>query len=341
MVFLLELKEKVKYIYNKYDVIIVHLARFVVALAAMLIINANIGYMSKLNNLIAVFAVAVVAAALPNGATIVLLSVVMVLHLYALVPELALVALAVFLVMYLLYFRFTPKSSYLLIITAMLCAVKLPYIVPVAAALMGGIASVIPTCFGVIVYYILQNGAEYEVALTTQGSQAITFTMSSIVNNRAMLITLVAFIATIVLVYIVKKLSVDHAWVYAIFSGTILQFLIMIVGKLLLKADIDIVFLIIGTVLSVIVGLILQVVFFNLDYKRTEYVQYEDDEYYYYVKAVPKVAIAGSDVKVKKINTRKSSHTDKFVTRTTVPTKNDRNVEEDFSIEFIPDGDDE
>lgn len=28
---------------------------------------------------------------------------------------------------------------------------------------------------------------------------------------------------------------------------------------------------------------------FNLDYSRTEKVQFEDDEYYYYVKAVPKV----------------------------------------------------
>lgn len=341
MVFLLELKEKVKYIYNKYDVIITHLARFVVALAAMLIINANVGYMSKLNNILVVLAVAVVAAALPNGATIVLLSVVLVLHLYALVPELALVALVVFLIMYLLYFRFTPKSSYLLIITVMLCAVKLPYIIPVAAALMGGLASIIPTCFGVIVYYIIQNGAEYEVALTTQGSQAITFTMSSLVNNRAMLITLVAFVVTILLVYAVKRLSVDHAWVYAIFSGTILQFLIMIVGKLLLKADIDIVFLIVGTLLAAGLGFILQVVFFNLDYKRTEYVQYEDDEYYYYVKAVPKVAIAGSDVKVKKINARKSSHTNKIATKTTVPAKKERGREEEIPIEFIQDNDEE
>ena len=31
---------------------------------------------------------------------------------------------------------------------------------------------------------------------------------------------------------------------------------------------------------------------FSVDYSRTERVQFEDDEYYYYVKAVPKVVVA-------------------------------------------------
>ena len=35
----------------------------------------------------------------------------------------------------------------------------------------------------------------------------------------------------------------------------------------------------------------------QLNFRRTEYVQYEDDEYYYYVKAVPKINVAGEDVK--------------------------------------------
>ena len=39
--------------------------------------------------------------------------------------------------------------------------------------------------------------------------------------------------------------------------------------------------------------------FFNVDYSRTERLQFEDDEYYYYVKAVPKSVITGSEKKVK------------------------------------------
>ena len=41
---------------------------------------------------------------------------------------------------------------------------------------------------------------------------------------------------------------------------------------------------------------------FAVDYTRTEYLQYEDDDYYYYVKAVPKALVATSERSIKKIN---------------------------------------
>jgi len=77
-----------------------------------------------------------------------------------------------------------------------------------------------------------------------------------------------------------------------------------------MSAKIDIIFVIIGTVLAVILGYLLQILFFSVDYKRTESVQYEDDEYYYYVKAIPKVNIVNQDVKVKRINAQKVKKTD-------------------------------
>jgi hypothetical protein len=59
---------------------------------------------------------------------------------------------------------------------------------------------------------------------------------------------------------------------------------------------------IIGTVISALLMLVVEFFAFNLDYSRTEKVQFEDDEYYYYVKAVPKVTVATPERKVKKIN---------------------------------------
>ena len=50
-------------------------------------------------------------------------------------------------------------------------------------------------------------------------------------------------------------------------------------------------------------GLVLEFFFFGGDYSRTERLEYEDDEYYYYVKAVPKATVAASHRKVKKIST--------------------------------------
>ena len=60
--------------------------------------------------------------------------------------------------------------------------------------------------------------------------------------------------------------------------------------------------LIVYTVVSVVVGLLLEFFVFGGDYSRTERLEYEDDEYYYYVKAVPKAAVATSERSIKKIN---------------------------------------
>ena len=47
---------------------------------------------------------------------------------------------------------------------------------------------------------------------------------------------------------------------------------------------------------------------FHVDYSRVEKVQFEDDEYYYYVKAVPKITVAMPSKTVKKINTPKKKY---------------------------------
>ena len=51
--------------------------------------------------------------------------------------------------------------------------------------------------------------------------------------------------------------------------------------------------------ISLLIAFILQFLFMNLDYARTERVQFEDDDYYYYVKAVPKKMVAVREVTVK------------------------------------------
>ena len=59
---------------------------------------------------------------------------------------------------------------------------------------------------------------------------------------------------------------------------------------------------VLGGIVSCVLAVVIQFMFFNVDYTRTERLQFEDDEYYYYVKAVPKSIIAGSDKQVKHFN---------------------------------------
>ena len=128
-------------------------------------------------------------------------------------------------------------------------------------------------------------------------------------QNKSCLIFVIAFTVAIIITYIIKRLSVDNAWTYAIAVGTVSEFIILIVGSLALNAKINIVFMIIGIIIGAVAAYICKIVFFSVDYKRTEFVQYEDDEYYYYVKAVPKISLVNENVKVKQINARKTRKT--------------------------------
>ncbi len=310
MAVLLEFKEKFKRFYNKYDTYLVPVLKFLVALISFIILNASIGYMEKLNNPVIAVLISVVCAFLPVGFTIVMLSVFMIAHLYAISVEFALIALCVVLLMYLLYFRFTPKSGYLLILTVFMCWIKMPFILPVAVGLCSSVLSVIPVSFGVIIYYIINTASVYESAVSnksiTESMLQVSYLIESLIKNKQMVLVMAALALTIIIVYIIRRLKIDYAWGYAIAVGSVLQFVVAILGELLLKTGLNIVLIVLGVILGALAGYVCNILFFAVDFRRTEYVQYEDDEYYYYVKAVPKINVAGEDVRVKQINARKT-----------------------------------
>ena len=97
-------------------------------------------------------------------------------------------------------------------------------------------------------------------------------------------------------------MSLDYAWEIAIVTGTIAQLAAVFVGDFLFHVSMPVLQLLIGALLSLAVALLYHFFVFTVDYTRTEYVQYEDDDYVYYVKAVPKVAVTRTDVKVQRIN---------------------------------------
>ena len=309
MAVLLEFKEKFRRFYNKYDTYLVPALKFIVALVSFIMLNASIGYMEKLNNPVIAILISVICAFLPVGFTIVMLSLFMVAHLYAISVEFALIALCVVLLMYLLYFRFASKSGYLLILTVFMCWIKMPF-VPVAVGLCSSVISVVPVSFGVIIYYIINTASVYETAVTnkslTESMLQVSYLIESLVKNKQLFLVMAALAVTIIIVYIVRRLKIDYAWGYAIAIGSVAQFVVVVLGEILLKTGLNIILIVISVILGALAGYICNILFFAVDFRRTEYVQYEDDEYYYYVKAVPKINVAGEDVRVKQINARKT-----------------------------------
>ena len=129
----------------------------------------------------------------------------------------------------------------------------------------------------------------------------IRYIIDGLIGNKEMFVMIVAFAAALIVVYFIRRLSVDYAWTIAMVTGALLDVMILLFGDLMYNTNLSIIGLIIGSIASVLLAKIFEFFVFNVDYSRTEYVQFEDDEYYYYVKAVPKNAVSAPQKRVKTI----------------------------------------
>ena len=179
-----------------------------------------------------------------------------------------------------------------------------PYIVPVLCGLASTPISVVPVAFGTIVYYMIAFVKESSAAIA--GAEGITAQVSLFVKSvfmaKELWIVILAFTICIFTVYVIRRRELDHAWKIAIAAGAIVNIIIGVAGNVVLNLGTSYAGLMIGNIIAIIVGIILEFFLFSVDYTRAEYIQYEDDEYYYYVKAVPKVSIAVPEKTVKRIS---------------------------------------
>ena len=70
MTFLLEIREKLRNLYGKYEIYVVVAVKFILGIAVFSWINNELGYMERLNQLAVVLLLALVCAFLPIGAMV-------------------------------------------------------------------------------------------------------------------------------------------------------------------------------------------------------------------------------------------------------------------------------
>ena len=316
MTTLLVLRERIKTFYARFGGHIIRVLRFALALAAFLTINRSLGYMERVSRDWMAAAAALICAFLPTGFTVALAGILVLLHMYAVSLEVLFVTTAVFVLFFCLYYVFQPGDSVLLILMPLLFLCRTPLVIPLVMGLVGTAFSVLPVSFGIILYYMLKYVRENVGVLASNGSLSMpgryTQMINGILQNKEMWVMAAACSLTLLVVYLIRRLSVSHAWEIAIGVGTVTNVVLLFVGVFVVDVSFPVSSLILGAAAAAVCGLVLEFFVFHLDYSRTERVEFEDDDYYYYVKAVPKVAVTQPEVTVTKINA-KTSHNNKSV----------------------------
>ena len=305
MTALLELKQKIKNLYSQYEVYILPVLRFILALVYFEWINANMGYMTQLNNIFIVLILALICSILPSSVMIFVGFVLMIAHSYAVGIEVAGFMLVLILFMTILFLRFSVGNNIVLVFTPLSFGFSVPTLLPIGAGLLGSAASALPAGCGVILYYFIRFLKVQKAMLENADvlmTDKLKLLADGIAQNWGMWITVIAFVVVVLLVNLLRTRSFDYAWRIAIIAGGVAYILVILAGDFCLDVTVSMVPMIISTVVSVLIGFVLEFFVYGGDYSRTERLEYEDDEYYYYVKAVPKASVATSERSIKKIN---------------------------------------
>ena len=299
---LLEIKDRLIRFYSKYETYLFPVVKFIVAIVLFTVINMNIGFMEKISRFPIALILALVCAILPVNATIWLAAFVVLADMYALSMEVAVTTLVLFAALFFLYFRFAPKDGFAAVLTPVCFKLNIPYVMPIGCSLLRDAYSVVAIICGTVIYYFLdgihQNSgtlknvvADGETAATTS---KFDISVGQLLSNKEMYLVIAIFTITAIVVYLVRRLEVEHAWTLAIISGVLIEVVGLFAGYLVLNVSGKTLGLLIGNILSLLISFVIQFLFMNLDYARTERVQFEDDDYYYYVKAVPKKMVGAA-----------------------------------------------
>ena len=310
MTTLLVAKQVLMTIYSKYEVYITPLLKFLLALITLVLINSRLGYMETIDRMTVVLIVALMCSFMPMNFIVLMSAVFVLLHLYTFSMECAAVIGAGFLLLFLLYLRFSPKDTVVVVLLPLCFLLRIPYVIPISMGLVGAPTSAVSVACGVMVYYMIhyvtQNATVIAAMADEETAAKFKFIIDGLMKNREMVVTIAAFAMTVIVVYLLRRLSIDYAWTIAMTAGAVVNIMVLLVGDLIFEINQPLISVILGTVISFLLALVLQFFVFYVDYSRTEKVQFEDDEYYYYVKAVPKVTVAKPDKKVKQISSTRS-----------------------------------
>ncbi len=308
-----EAKEYLLRFYAKYSKIVDKVWQFVLALLTFLYIKDHIGFLEPLTNLVITLGLALICTFLKPYMTVVIAAILTLLHLGTYASGSALVVGILMLVMFVAFFRFTPKQSMVLLLVPLAFNLHVPVWIPIIFGLVGEASCVVPIIFGTMIHYMLTYVESYATLFDSLASQNVLVQMRTFseqfFESTEMWLVILSLVICILMVYSIRRLSIDYARMVATVVGILANLIMMTFGHVVMDVPVDYVNLIVSSLIVIPIAFVVCLIGFSADYSQCEYLQFEDDEHYYYVKAVPKVSMSVREKTVKKINARQETGT--------------------------------
>ena len=306
IVAILELRAHILRFLQKFQLFVEPVVKFIIAFVVFRSINNAIGAHTLLLSLPAELLLALLGTFVPPVILTLMAAGISLVHVYVASPLLAILVAILMAILYCFIARFSGKYGYVVLAVPVLFLLKIPYVVPLILGLIATPMTIIPAACGVIIFRmftVISNVALVENTTAIEDILALYIdVIDQLVADKQMIITIAVFFIMILTMSLIRKLSIEYVFELSIAAGAIVCILGFLVANLMLDVGLNITEMVFGTVGSLLIALVFQFFRLALDYTAVERVQFEDDDYYYYVKAVPKINLAVPERSVKKIS---------------------------------------
>lgn len=290
MASVLAVRDAIRDFIRKFDEITSPLLRFIFSYIMFSSIKDLYGYNELFNRGIVIFLLALISALSSDVIAVLLGGVVLMVNGMSISTDVGLLHLVLFILMYCTYMRMFPNCAWVVAFATVMFMWKIYFVIPIIVVIFAGPAGIVPTAFGVVIYYVAQAVRDIKLGDMTadKNFQAYSYVLDELNKNKAVITLLIIFAVVIMITYILYHLPYDYAFYVAILAGGLLNILVTLLVDGATTAGISMGKVVSGSFLGILIGMIVQLCKSLLDYAHKEVVQFEDDDYYYYVKAIPK-----------------------------------------------------
>ena len=309
---LLTIRNRIETFYGRFSRVMEFALRLVLSFLCLLAVRGNLGYNTLLSQMWFIIAFAVVCAFISVKALPVILGAYTAMQITSLSLGVGISVFILMAILYILFLRMGSGYGYALLLMILCSIIKIPLAVPLILAIAAPISSVVIVISGNIVYYMLHYISVNTAVFTGYAGNGEITIASAFVNGiftyKEFIYSLLITVLVFLIVCIVKRINMNHAndMAAAVGAGAyiILTLITNVILSLLTFPKLRTI--IIGTIAALVIALIAENILLPLDFTKAEHMEFEDEEYHYYVRAVPKVALDRENVHVTRINSRKT-----------------------------------
>ena len=154
---LLEFRGVARRFFQKYQLVVEPIFRFLISYMAFHTINQTLNYNEKVASSLIELGLAAVSVFLPPVILILFCAILAILQVYSASPILAALVIVIFAVLYCFIARFSGKYGYAVVAVPILFVFKIPYLIPLLLGMIATPMAIFPTMSGVIIYYVFNN----------------------------------------------------------------------------------------------------------------------------------------------------------------------------------------